>query len=225
MTTFFISDTHFYHHQLIKYDNRPFEDVDKMNQTLIEKWNARVKPDDTIYILGDMFAEFTPSKDMFDVLEQLNGKKRYILGNHDDKILNMPFEMYKYFDSIENYKELTLDGVNVILSHYPYVADKYEFTDDDSLFLYGHVHNSKTEDITTLTRLAHLCQGKTKNYSLNVGCMMPYMNYEPKTLAELLSIAKDHQSELLRLAQDTDAKAKTTELLDIVHKLNTSRDV
>ena len=36
---FFIADLHFYHKNIIKYDNRPFNAVDDMNTQLIDNIN------------------------------------------------------------------------------------------------------------------------------------------------------------------------------------------
>lgn len=50
---FFTSDTHFYHGNIIRFCNRPFEDVEMMNETIISNWNNTVGLDDTVFHLGD----------------------------------------------------------------------------------------------------------------------------------------------------------------------------
>ena len=54
MTTWFTSDLHFGHANIIEYSGRPFRDVDHMNRALIERWNALVQPADTVWVLGDV---------------------------------------------------------------------------------------------------------------------------------------------------------------------------
>ena len=49
---YFTSDLHFYHENVIKHANRPFSNVEEMNQTLINNWNKKVGISDEIYILG-----------------------------------------------------------------------------------------------------------------------------------------------------------------------------
>ena len=51
--TFFTSDTHFNHANVVQYDNRPFADEDEMTHELIQRWNGVVHPGDIVYHLGD----------------------------------------------------------------------------------------------------------------------------------------------------------------------------
>ena len=51
MANFYISDLHIGHENILCFDNRPFADVNEMNNKLIENWNARVRSDDTVYAI------------------------------------------------------------------------------------------------------------------------------------------------------------------------------
>ena len=53
MAVYFIADTHFDDENILRYENRPFETVDKMNQAIIDNWNTRITKKDTVYFLGD----------------------------------------------------------------------------------------------------------------------------------------------------------------------------
>jgi calcineurin-like phosphoesterase family protein len=77
----FIGDTHFNHRNVITYDNRPFRDVQHMEEEIVGKWNATVRPDDIVYHLGD-FA-FGPTELQKELYDKLNGNKILIRGNHD----------------------------------------------------------------------------------------------------------------------------------------------
>ena len=52
---FVTSDTHFYHNNIIRYDNLPFDNPEEMNEKIIAEWNKRVQPCDEVYHLGDVF--------------------------------------------------------------------------------------------------------------------------------------------------------------------------
>lgn len=99
MTIYFTSDLHFYHKNVIKFCNRPFRtknpffrlwewwtgniseaSVKIMNEALIANWNAVVKPEDTVYCLGDVSMAFRPIE-LYS--HRLNGKKFLVPGNHD----------------------------------------------------------------------------------------------------------------------------------------------
>lgn len=81
MTTFFTSDLHFGHARIIEYCNRPFKTVDHMNHEMINRWNATVAPEDTVYILGDLaMGDLDKS---LGLVAQLQGTKLLVPGNHD----------------------------------------------------------------------------------------------------------------------------------------------
>src|SRR5581483_5246031 len=81
MAELFTSDTHFGHKNVIRYDERPFRDMDHMREMLIKNWNDTVTPSDTVYHLGDVaFLGTTATRE---IVNRLNGRKILIRGNHD----------------------------------------------------------------------------------------------------------------------------------------------
>lgn len=79
---YLIADTHFSHENIIKYCNRPFNDIDEMNNEMINNWNNIVKKDDIVYHLGDFTID---SDDLKNLVNKLNGEIYFIRGNHDGK--------------------------------------------------------------------------------------------------------------------------------------------
>lgn len=83
---FVISDTHFGHtnswQKFTLADGsplRPFTSTEEMDETMIERWNAKVKPHDTVYHLGDVVI----NRKSLPLIQRLNGRKILIRGNHD----------------------------------------------------------------------------------------------------------------------------------------------
>lgn len=166
---YFVSDTHFGHSNIIRLCDRPFKDVDEMNNTLIKNWNKRVKGNDTVFILGDMFFRY---KNPEEVLKQLKGKKHLIIGNHDDSWMNK-VNLNKYFQSIDNFAEIT-DGKRAItLCHYPMVTWKHSMR---SYMIHGHIHNNTDADFFPLLA--------SRENILNAG--VEVNGYVPVTFDELL---------------------------------------
>lgn len=81
MTTWFTSDLHFGHANIIEYSGRPFRDVGHMNRALIERWNELVQPADTVWVLGDV--AMGRIVDTLPLVRQLAGRKLLLAGNHD----------------------------------------------------------------------------------------------------------------------------------------------
>lgn len=83
---FVISDTHFGHTnswEKFKLADgsplRPFTSTEEMDEAMIERWNAKVKPHDTVYHLGDVVI----NRKSLHLVSRLNGRKILIRGNHD----------------------------------------------------------------------------------------------------------------------------------------------
>ena len=131
--TFFTSDNHFFHKRITEYCNRPFKDALEMNEQMIINWNKKVSPDDIIYLMGD-FCFGTKNK-WIKILQQLNGTKHLITGNHDNP-KHIPIE---YFESIQQYKEIKISNQTFCLFHFPISSwHRMEWNNNN---LHGHIHS------------------------------------------------------------------------------------
>lgn len=135
---YFTADTHFCHANIIHLTKRPFADIAVMNKQLIKNWNACVSDSDEIYILGDFIFGGT-GQDANRILQELNGKKYLIRGNHD-KILQDPDFDRSAFEWVKDYYVLNDHKQKFVLFHYPILEWAGFF--GNSIHLYGHVHNS-----------------------------------------------------------------------------------
>lgn len=136
MKVWFTADTHFGHANIIELCNRPFKNLEHMNETLIRNWNERIKTDDTIIFIGDFCFKNTPggkkgegttNKAQF-YMNKLNGNKVFIRGNHDNnnslntKITGLVME---------------IGGHEIYCVHNP-----IDFDQNWRINLCGHIHNS-----------------------------------------------------------------------------------
>ena len=126
---YLISDTHFNHVNIIKYCNRPFNNVEEMNKILIKNWNNTVRDRDIVYFLGDFVLSKNKGTVMKKYDELLNGEIIFIKGNHDKK--GKKFEIIEYGD----YK--------FMLIHNP--DSSYIFNFDDWV-IHGHHHANHLDD-------------------------------------------------------------------------------
>lgn len=177
---FYIADLHFGHRAVLKYDNRPFSSVEEGDAALIDNWNSVVGLDDSVYILGDVGYHNVIT--MIDILKQLNGRKYLIKGNHDIKLCrNKDFQ--KQFLSIDDYLEVAEGEAQIVLCHYPILAYRNHYYSNNYHF-YGHVHNTWEEEV--MRQVADIMAENHQRFkAYNVGCMMPYMNYTPRTFEEI----------------------------------------
>lgn len=137
----FISDSHFHHANILKFTDdggkliRPgFQDVSHMNEHMIEKWNSVVKPGDKVYHLGD----FSFKNDIKDIVTRLNGRKRLILGNHDDLVAG---KHYLYFQKIHAWR--IFKEHNFVATHVPLNAGSFRKVEFN---VHGHTHINFVKD-------------------------------------------------------------------------------
>lgn len=163
---YFTSDLHLNHKNIMKYCNRPFSSVEKMNETIINNFNSVLKSNDTLYILGDV--GFGDVEFINNLLDKINCDKVLITGNHDKHLLR-DYNFRKKFKEIREIKVIK-DNVygQVTLCHYPMLSWDASF--HGSYHLYGHIHNTELEY-------------QPKN-SFNVG--VDIWDFKPVTLKQII---------------------------------------
>ena len=149
--TWFTSDTHFCHENIIRFCNRPFRNVTEMDKELIQRWNETVPEDGVVFHLGD-FCFGSPS-DWNNIISRLHGQIYLILGNHDMKQVGQGF-MHR-FALVAQQMTIRVGGQPVILNHNPFLC--YGGSYRDTWQLFGHVHsgplNREGKDIERLVNL------------------------------------------------------------------------
>ena len=162
MTTWWTSDTHFSHANIIRYAKRPFADVAEMNRQLIIRWNERVAPDDEVWHLGDL-ALGRDIRQQVGLTRVLNGRRRLVPGNHDRvaSFYEGGDQRARYWSLYEDagwqimpeMLEHTIAGHRVMVSHFPYIGDSQERDryranrppDVGLPVIHGHVHTDFSE--------------------------------------------------------------------------------
>ena len=200
---YYISDCHFFHESMnTSMDCRGFKDVDSMNQLMVQRWNRKVGTKDEVVVLGD-FSLGTAEQTNF-LLEQLNGRKYLILGNHDSVVRRRRFRQ-ELFEWIKPYEELHDQKRKVILSHYPLLCynGQYRFDKEAkpcTYMLYGHVHDTfdqrliekYRDSIRNVTRTVRGGEEIVIPFQL-INCFCMYSDYIPLTLDEWIENDRSRQ--------------------------------
>lgn len=141
--TFFISDTHFGHENILTFKRndgtllRSFSCVEEMDEAMVTNWNAVVRSQDKVYHLGDVVI----ARKSLPILSRLNGKKRLVRGNHD---IFTTADFLKYFDEI--YGVRVFD--DFICSHIPLHPES--ITKRFKCNVHGHLHANRVMDGGTI---------------------------------------------------------------------------
>lgn len=155
---YLIADTHFNHKNIIKYEDRPFNTIEEMNETLISNWNNTISKHDKVYHLGDF--GWGNKEEITRLVSQLNGYITLIKGNHDGHS-NKWYNDAGFNDVIDG--GMVLEEF-ILLSHKPlYVNNHMPYIN-----IHGHLHSNSMSG---------------KKY-INVG--VERINYRPILLDTLL---------------------------------------
>ncbi|MEO7006789.1 MAG: metallophosphoesterase [Terrimesophilobacter sp.] len=163
MTTWWTSDTHFSHANIIEYANRPFADVDEMNAELIARWNNLVAPSDDVWHLGDL-ALGRDIEAQVALTAALQGHRRLVPGNHDrvasffeggdQRERFRPVYEAAGWEIMPEQFEHRIAGFRMLVSHFPYAGDSRDGPDRYQAnrpinrglpILHGHVHTKFAE--------------------------------------------------------------------------------
>ncbi len=135
-----ISDTHFCHTNILKFKDSNgelvrgrFSNLQEMHDCIITNWNETVREQDIIYHLGDVY--FGKKKEFQNIWKQLKGRKRLIVGNHDDI---KEIAKNNYFQKIYTWRVFD----NCILTHIPIHCDSII---NGKINIHGHLHERKLE--------------------------------------------------------------------------------
>lgn len=196
---YFSSDQHYWHNNVIRYCARPYASVEEMNEDMVLKWNTIVRPEDTVYVLGDFSLAFRAVETF---PQRLMGNKILVPGNHDfchsyHKKSRTPENREKWIQKYRDHgftvlaEQVTLDleGLGTVnMCHHPYAGpyelegggDKYEKwrpVDDGKILLCGHVHEKWQ------TR-------KSPKGTLMINVGVDQHGFAPVSLEQIIAIAK-----------------------------------
>ena len=156
MKTWFTSDQHFFHDNIIKLCNRPFRNTDEMNAEMVMRWNSVVGPNDHVLHLGDLFG----GKDLQAkqaLRSRLNGRIFLVPGNHDrpqqmlsdgivDEVLPLIYE--------EDFTCSNGEKRRIVCCHYP--LQEWGRFYRHAMHLHGHCHGNVPGQATLSRRIRRL---------------------------------------------------------------------
>ena len=135
-SVFLVSDTHFGHKGVCHFTRndgvtklRPFDTPEEMDEFMVEAWNAKVRPNDKVYHLGDVVMH----RRSLSIMDRLNGDKVLIRGNHD---IFKDDDYRKYFRELRAYHVMN----GMILSHIPIHSDSLGRF---GVNIHGHTHANR----------------------------------------------------------------------------------
>lgn len=144
MANYYTADTHFGHKNILTFcPNRKehARSIEEMNEVMIQNWNKVVRPNDTVFHMGDV--AFLRAEEASELIRRLNGKIHLMAGNHDRKELLKVYA--SHFDSIEKVgRYFRMNKTSLYLSHYGIDLPTKMFS------IHGHIHDREYEELNKI---------------------------------------------------------------------------
>lgn len=176
---YFISDLHLDHENIIRYCRRPFADAHEMNRILIRNWNYTVRPDETVYHLGDL--RYSSGRSMPRIsspVADLQGKVCLVRGNHDTDLPNTVPAL-----------EISCCGEQFLLIHNPDDAP----AGFPGWVIHGHTHN---HDLCTYPFFNRKCR--------RINVCAEVIGYRPVDMERLLALIHSGVDTLRTLPEEKE---------------------
>lgn len=156
MATWYSADLHLGHANIIGFCDRPYDDVAAMNTDLLDRFAARVQPEDTLILLGDV--AMGRLDDTVPLLGLLPGRRILVPGNHDRcwrgkaKRSERAEALYAsvFHEIWHEPGPVVLNGQRTLLNHFPYRGGgdhtaterhaEHRPIDHGAWLIHGHVH-------------------------------------------------------------------------------------
>jgi calcineurin-like phosphoesterase family protein len=173
MSQIYVTSNHFFGRpNIIKINNRPYSSPEEMDEDMIMKWNSKVKSEDIVYHLGNLF--WDPLKGS-EYLERMNGKITLIPTKNDKasiEIFKIPNVSLK-----EGKHVIELPDLGIVMSHYP--MEDWNGKDVGTL----HIHGGKSEIKNDLT------------VSRRFNCSVELWDYYPVEINALFDFIKEFEQD------------------------------
>lgn len=165
------SDPHFGHANILKFEDKDgkkfrgdlFKDVDEMNEKILYNHNKKVAPGDIWYCLGDVY--FGDANKADALLSRMNGKKRLVIGNHDNPKSQVLLKHFEKMMIWRNFPEK-----RILMTHVPvHESTLFEFAKYD-YNVHGHIHQHESPN---------------RNY---INMSMENINYDPVNIDDIVRL-------------------------------------
>lgn len=149
--TYYWSDLHLGHQRVA--ETRGFSTVQEHDEHIAAAWRRTVKENDIVWVLGDISGG--SHEPALELISTLPGRKKIIWGNHDKGHsahqggTEAAQAFLKVFESADSVGRRRVDGMQFMLSHFPYTGERggrqdrypeFRLRDLGQWLVHGHVH-------------------------------------------------------------------------------------